>query len=267
MINWGLTCFFKDRGNFEKVVGLLRQFPLKYLEIRGERPFFSPEDLSREDILFFRTNIEKSGLSVTLHATFYDINLATINSYLRKANLKCYKTYLDLGKKINVRTMVIHAGSQHRDAANIKELWNLARSNLVENLKILGDYAAAKNICLALENSPPNLNPLLVYNWQSHRDILKRVNHPNVQAVLDIAHAHLHQLDISQYYRNIKNELVEMHIHNNDGRQDLHNAIDDGTIDYEKFFRANKVTVPVIMEIKNVAEAVRSLQWIKRFEG
>jgi len=266
MIKWGLTCFFKDRRNLVKVIELLRQYPLKYLEIRGERPFFSPEDLSREDIRFFRANIEKAGLAVTLHATFYDINLATINSYLRKASLQCYKTYLDLGEKINVRTMIVHAGSQHRDAADIKELWDLACSNLVENLKILGDYAATKNICLALENSPPNSNPLLVYNWQSHQDILNRVNHPQVRAVLDIAHAHLHRLDISQYYRNIKDELAELHIHNNDGREDLHNAIDDGTIDYEKFFRKNRVTVPVIMEIKNVAEAVRSLQWIKKFE-
>ena len=267
MIKWGLTCFFRNRRNFSRIIGLARQFPLQYLEIRGERPFFSPEDLSQNDIRFFGNTIEKAGLSVTLHATFYDINLSTINSYLKKATLQCYRRYLDLGQKINAQTMVIHPGSRRYVAAGLKRLWNLARSNVVENLQVLGDYAAAKNICLALENSPPNRNPLLVYHWKHHKDIIKRVNHPKVRAVLDVAHAHLHGLDISQYYRNIRNSLVGLHIHNNNGHEDLHNSVEDGVIDFETFFRNNKVKVPVIMEIRNVAEAVKSLKWTQKIES
>ena len=267
MIKWGVTCFFRNRQNFSRVIGLAKQFPLQYLEIRGERPFFSPEDLSRHDIQFFRNTIEKAGLQVTLHATFYDINLSTINSYLKKASLQCYKNYLDLGQKIAARTMVIHAGYMHHDAAGIKALWNLARANLVENLKVLGDYAAAKNICLALENSPPNRNSLMVYHWKQHKEIIKRVNHPQVKAVLDVAHAHLHRLNISQYYRNIRHILAELHIHNNNGLEDLHNSVEEGTIDYEAFFRNKRVEVPVIMEIRNITEAMKSLKWVKKIES
>jgi sugar phosphate isomerase/epimerase len=267
MIKWGVTCFFRNRQHFSRVIGLAKKFPLQFLEIRGERPFFSPEDLSRHDLQFFRNTIEKAGLQVTLHATFYDINLSTINSYLKKANLQCYKTYLDLSQKIAAQTMVIHAGYMHYDAAGIKALWNLARSNLVENLKVLGDYAAAKNICLALENSPPNRNALMVYHWKQHKEILKQVNHPQVKAVLDVAHAHLQRLDISQYYRNIRSNLAELHIHNNNGQEDLHNSVEEGTIDYEAFFRINQVEVPVIMEIRNLSGALKSLKWIRKIES
>lgn len=268
MINWGLTCFFENRRQLIKVVDLARTYPmLKYIEIRGERPFFSPEDLKREDIKFFRTVIEKSGLAVTLHATFYDINLSTINSYLRKANLQCYKTYLDLAQQINAHIMVLHGGYMHYDMVGITSLRTMARNNLIENLKILGDYAAERNIFIALENSPPNRYHLMVKDWQSHKRILKAVNHPRVKAILDIAHAHLHRLDISRYYQNIKNYLVELHVHNNDGKSDLHTAIDEGTIDYQKFFEQNTIDVPVIMEIRNISEAIQSLRWIKRIES
>lgn len=268
MIKWGLTCFFEDRQRLMKIVDLAREYPiLKYIEIRGERPFFSPEDLKRKDIKFFRRVIEKSGLEVTVHATFYDINLSTINSYLRKANLQCYKTYLNLAQQINAHTMVLHGGYMHYDMAGIKALRTMAKNNLIENLRILGDHAARKDIYIALENSPPNRYHLMVKDWQSHTHILKTVNHPQVKAILDIAHAHLHQLDIAHYYQKIKNYLVELHVHNNDGQSDLHTAIDEGTINYQKFFKQNIIHVPVIMEIRNISEAIQSLRWVKRVES
>ena len=48
-MNWGITCFFEDKKDFEIVAKLAPNFPLKYIEIRGERPFFSPEDLTNDD--------------------------------------------------------------------------------------------------------------------------------------------------------------------------------------------------------------------------
>ncbi len=199
-----------------------------------------------------------------MHATFYDINLSTINSYLRKANLQCYKTYLDLGEQIHAQTMVLHGGYMHYDMLGLKALTAMAKNNLIENLRILGDYAAKRNIFIALENSPPNRYHLMVKDWRDHKHILDAVDHPHVKAILDVAHAHLHHLDIERYYRNIRKYLVELHVHNNDGRSDLHTAMDEGTIDYQKFFQQNNMDVPVIMEIRNIAEAIQSLRWIKR---
>ncbi|MCK5454886.1 MAG: sugar phosphate isomerase/epimerase, partial [Calditrichia bacterium] len=135
MINWGITCFFENRNEFAKVAELAPLYPVKYLEIRGERPFFSPEDISPEDLDFFREIIAKSGLKVTLHATFYDINLSTINSYLRQATLQCYQKYLDLASELHAEVMVVHAGLIHKDAAANREIQNIAKSNLIENLR------------------------------------------------------------------------------------------------------------------------------------
>lgn len=265
MINWGITCFFENRNEFAKVAELAPLYPVKYLEIRGERPFFSPEDISPEDLDFFREIIAKSGLKVTLHATFYDINLSTINSYLRQATLQCYQKYLDLASELHAEVMVVHAGLIHKDAAANREIQNIAKSNLIENLRILGDYAQKRNVIIGLENSPPNRNHLMVREWNGHLDILNEVNHPRVRGVVDIAHAFLHGLDILKYYDKMENYLAELHVHNNDGKDDLHQAINHGAINYSEFFGSREVRVPVIMEIRNFSDALRSLEWIKNF--
>jgi hypothetical protein len=40
-----------------------------------------------------------------------------------------------------------------------------------------------------------------------------------------------------------------------------------GTIDYQNFFSNKNIKVPVILEIRNIKEAIESLEWIKKFEG
>lgn len=264
VIDWGITCFFENRSEFAKVAELAPLYPVKYIEIRGERPFFSPEDLSsKDDLAFFQKIIAQSGLKVTLHATFYDINLSTINSYLREATLQCYQKYLDLASELHAEVMVVHAGLIHKDAAANKEIQKIAQSNLVENLRILGDYAEKRNVIIGLENSPPNRNHLMVWEWNEHLRILNNVNHPQVRGVLDIAHAFLHGLDVLSYYDKLEHYLAELHVHNNDGNQDLHQAINSGSIDYTELLRTRDIRVPVIMEIRNFAEALQSLEWIK----
>ena len=265
MTKWGVTCFFEKREDFAKILEIVPHYPVQYLEIRGERPFFAPEDLTETGLAFFQEIIEKSGLSVTMHATFYDINLATINSYLKRATVTCYQKYLDLASEIGAEVLVLHAGQIHKDAASNKKIQEIAERNLIENLRILGDYAREREVTIGLENSPPNPHSLMVWEPHRHIELLEKTNHPAVKAVLDMAHAYLHGHDISHYFQMIEPYLCELHIHNNDGKGDQHRAISMGTIDYAGFFRENTVSVPVIMEVHNIEEALQSLEWIKEF--
>jgi len=266
-MEWGITCFFQNKTDFEVVAKLAPQYPIQYIEIRGEQPFFAPEVLSDSDIDFFKNILNRAGVNVTLHSTFYDINLATINSFLKQATVACYKNYLDLAHRIGAKVMVLHGGYLHKDAIEIPGLIRVARENLLENLKILADYGEKKGVIIGLENSPPNRNMLMIPGWEKQIELLNELNHPNVKAVWDMAHAFLHGLDLNEYYRHIKEYLVEIHIHNNDGKEDLHLGINQGSIDYQSFFSANEVTVPVIMEIRTFSDALESLEWIKQFEN
>ncbi len=265
-MKWGITCFFARKADFSVIKEIAPAYPLDYLEIRGERPFFSPDDLTTEELAFFREVIGQSGLKVTLHSTFYDINLASFNSSLKQANLECYKKYLDLGADLGAEILVVHAGYLHRDAAGEPSLRQLARQTLLDNLRQLGDYAEVKGLTIGLENSPPNKNMLMIPGWQEHLNILQELNHPRVKALFDMAHAYLHGLDLQEYYQRIKPWLMEIHAHNNDGREDQHLSMSRGKIDYRAFFRKTRPEVPIIMEIRNFDEAIESLEWIRAVE-
>ena len=265
-MNWGLTCFFENIRDFGQVADIFPDSPIRYVEIRGERPFFSPADITETNLRFMKKVIEKVGLKVTLHATFYDINLASMNPFLQEANLKCYLEYLHLAKTVGAEIMVVHGGLIHKDAAGIQKLTQIARENLVHNLRKLGDAASQKGIRIGLENSPPNKNLLLVPNWTEQISILREVDHPAVGAVFDMAHAHLHDLNLAEYFEHIEPHLIEIHIHNNNGREDLHLGINRGEIDYGLFFREYTTDVPIIMEIRNISEALESIEWVRCFE-
>lgn len=244
---------------------ILPDSPIRYVEIRGERPFFSPADLTESDLKYFREIINKAGLKVTLHATFYDINLVSMNPFLQEANLKCYLEYLHLAEAVGAEIMVVHGGLIHKDAAGIHKLTQIARENLVHNLKRLGDASSQNGIRIGLENSPPNKNILMVPTWNEQISILKEVDHPSVGAVFDMAHAHLHDLNLAEYFEHIEPHLVEIHIHNNNGREDLHLGVNRGEIDYGLFFREYTTDVPIIMEIRNLNEAFESIEWVRQF--
>lgn len=265
-MQWGITCFFETKKDFKLVAEIAPQYPLSYLEIRGERPFFSPEDLTDNDLAFFREIISQTNLRVTLHSTFYDINIATLNRFLREAVLSCYKEYLNLGAQVGAEIMVVHGGYIHHQAAEVSGLVDVARQNLITNLRILGEYAGQKDMKIGLENSPPNKNPLMVPDWKPQMEILRAVNHPAVGAVFDTAHAYLHHLDIFTYYETIKDYLIEIHVHNNDGQQDLHWGLHRGRIDYSTFLRNRDITVPIVIEARDMTEAKESLNFIKTFE-
>jgi sugar phosphate isomerase/epimerase len=87
-----------------------------------------------------------------------------------------------------------------------------------------------------------------------------------VGAVLDTAHAFLHGLDLVEYYTHIRNFLIELHLHNNNGTSDQHLAISRGIIDYREFLSQITPGIPIIMEIRNQQEAIESLEWVKQFE-
>ncbi len=263
---WGITCFFENRQDFAMIAEIAPKYPVRYIEIRGEQPFFAPEVLQEQDIHFFRSVISRARVRVTLHATFYDINLATINDDLREAMLRNYRRYLALGQAVGAENMVVHAGMLHKDAAPIASLRERARKSLIASLRTLGEEAARRGMRIALENSPPNRNWLLVANWQQHMEILQEVNHPAVGAVLDMAHAHLHGLNLEEYLQHITPYLLEVHAHNNHGQEDEHAGMTRGNIDYATLFRRHPLKVPVIMEIRNFTEAMESLEWIKEFE-
>ncbi len=266
----GVTIFFEHPEEVEAVAPAVQQFPfVKYVEFRGEIPFFFPQYFTKRDARRFQALLQQLNLKATVHATMYDINLATLNPYLHKANIQCYKKFIDMAAMVGAEVLVVHDGhlpleyAHHRQQAHYRQK---ARDALKEALWALGDYGKTRGIQIALENAPPTAaHASLIWNAENHIEFLEELNHPQVGALLDIAHASLHRLDIIDYLKRIRPYLREIHAHNNWGEEDDHLGLHEGAINYRDLLSLPEMhDVPLIMEIKSYPDILATLQWLSQ---
>ncbi|RMG67910.1 MAG: sugar phosphate isomerase/epimerase [Calditrichaeota bacterium] len=266
----GATAFFHQPVDFNQVVEASVQFPLiQFVELRGETPFLFPGKTTEEDLDLYRQVLREAGLRSTVHTTMYDINLATLNPYQKDANIACYKKYLDFAAAVGAEVIVVHGGELYEEFVNhplSDEFLETARAHLCESLWELGEYARQLGIKIGLENSPPSSSKMrIVFNPESQIQILDRVNHPNVGALLDFAHAFLWGFDLTAYLEAIHPYLVEFHAHNNWGKGDDHLGLHQGEIDYRPLLNHPLVQgIPFIMEIRSYQELVQTMRWLEK---
>jgi len=101
------------------------------------------------------------------------------------------------------------------------------------------------------------------WSQENHVAFLQELNHSAVGALLDIAHATLHRLNVPEYLKAIRPFLVEIHAHNNHGQHDDHLGLHEGVIDYRQLLKMPEMQdIPIIMEIKSYEEILATLQWL-----
>jgi sugar phosphate isomerase/epimerase len=269
-IQFGATCFFNTPNEFSLVVDVTKQFPLiQYVEFRGERPFLFPDITPKNEIRNYKEILKKAGLKNTLHTTMYDVNLATLNPWIKDANIECYKKYLDLAEYLESQVVVVHGGFLFEEFTNSPlkdEFVDIAEKYLCESLSELADYGKRRGVKIALENSPPKKKGVrIVHNAETQIKILQKVNHHNLGALLDFAHAHLFRLDLLDYLQKIKPYLFEIHAHNNFGQYDEHLGLSKGDIDYRPILKSNGANdLPFIMEIGSYESVLETLKWLQK---
>lgn len=62
--------------------------------------------------------------------------------------------------------------------------------------------------------------------------------------LIDIGHCNLSGWNIPELIRQLKDQIVSYHVHNNYGKLDDHLRIHDGTIDFEEFLECYKECTP-----------------------
>ena len=265
----GATAFFTNPKDFQQVLQVIQKFPfLSYLEFRGEHPFFFPDVTPAENFQFYRKILQQTHLKTTIHTTMYDINLATLNPWLKNANLQCYKKFIDLAAFFEAEIVVVHDGHLPREFVESPakdKFLEMATQNLKETLYELAEYGRQKGVKIALENAPPKSDYALVWNAENQSQILQELNHPYLGALVDIAHASLHGLDVLTYLKEMKPWLMEIHAHNNNGELDDHLGLPTGIIDYKTILQNPVVNnIPFIMEIKSYDMLLETLIWLQK---
>ncbi|PTD93897.1 hypothetical protein C9439_05250 [archaeon SCG-AAA382B04] len=197
-----------------------------------------------------------NGFSISVHAPYRGINLASDNEKERKNSVKKIEQLLKDSSEIRAKYVTIHPGTISRN--NGKErAW---KQNL-KSFKEIAEAAEKNQIQVGVENMP-EMRSILGKHYSEIFGLVDSVNNQYLNAVLDVGHANTTgQLD---NFLKEKQKINHLHLHDNFGKRDQHLAMGEGNVEISKLVKEiNQMDVIKVFEARNVEEGIESLQKIK----
>lgn len=160
----------------------------------------------------------------TMHGPFFDMAPGSLDRQVNALVMNRYRQALDIAAELRVSTVVFHANYITSLRTEVYRAGWTAR-----NIAFFGElapYAAERGVTIAIENMWEYEPAIIV-------DVIRGVNHPAVRACLDIGHAHLFgEVPYAEWLAVVAPVLAHTHLNNNDGRVDVHCALNRGVLDY-----------------------------------
>lgn len=106
------------------------------------------------------------------------------------------------------------------------------------NIKKLCQYASKYNMIIMLENLIGSFE--LMKTPEEYFEMKRKINEDNLKFIFDVAHYHTsHQenKNINLFVEKIKDDLMHLHISDNNGQTDMHAKIGKGNIDFYNYFK------------------------------
>lgn len=226
------------------------------------------------------SNLNELILSTRIQPLFhgnFKAPLASDVEDFRAAAVAYTKKEIDIASQLNA-PLIIHGGCIV-EPKTIIQAKKIALENYLKSIIELADYAKKKNVDIYLENlsNYKNYRPFhYIFTCAEEYDFILRNlnNHTNVYLFLDIGHAHIGEGKPADVIINYHKKLKGISFSNNNGIQDQHLGIGDGSIDYAELILAihqtqwsglvafetrNQSTEQGLQELINLHQAIRDV--------
>ena len=220
------TILYRDRPLNWTLFHEFQQAGIESLELTDYHPEFSYTDLEAFTALYLAMrdlSLHLNSLHIHLEI-FDDYDLATLDGAQRDKTLIAYRQAVDVMEVLGGGILVTH----HIQIPEPDEpLHSEKRSAFLDNLHTVAEYAAAREVSFAIENTPRG------YTREPTRlvELMTDLGAPNVGVVIDTGHRNIVG-DPVEALRVIGEHLITLHLHDNHGEQDEHLLPGLGTVDW-----------------------------------
>lgn len=174
--------------------------------------------------------------ALTIHAPFMDLNPGADDPLVKSATEVRFRQILDVASILRPRAAVFHPAYYKWRYAGKTDVW---LNNSVNTWKTVMDRASGLGLRVAVEN-------VFDENPDALRMLLEKIDHPDFGFCFDTGHFNLFSaVPMEQWFKALGSRLVEVHLHDNDGTSDAHQALGRGTIDFDMFFGLMRVHAPM----------------------
>jgi sugar phosphate isomerase/epimerase len=214
-------------------------------------------DTCREaDVCRLGDALKKAGRSYTFHAPYMDLAPGGVDSKIRKATRERLEHVLRLAALIRPKVVVFHPEYDQWRHGEAFDLW-LQES--VEMWSPLAKEAERIGLTLALEN-------VFEQGPDTIKRLLERIDSPRCGFCFDTGHwLVFSKKDWKEWLEVLGSRLVEVHLHDNDGKVDQHLPPGDGEFDFIGFLRyllQRRLAPLYILEVHQERDLPRSLETV-----
>ena len=189
------------------------------------------------------------------------VGLIDFNDPVREFHVARCKKFIDLAAEFDAKNVLLVLGEYiwQREVIAPADQWNWA----VETCRELGDYAATKNIDIALELEPFRLS--LLNNIREMVRFIKDCDHPRVRANIDISHLVLSDTGPEQVAQ-LSGQAIHVHISDCDGK--IHGDLPPGrgVVKFAPYLQAIKelnIDGTVAIELEYSPDPARIVEWVE----
>ena len=188
----------------------------------------------------------------TFHAPFNELTPAAIDPLIYDITKKRYNQAFDIMQSYGINKMIAHSGYMPHV---YYEEWFVPKS-----IGFWRDFLADKpgDFELCIENVLESTPGMLI-------KIAKEVDDKRLKLCFDAAHAAIMGPEISalEWAEQMMPYLGHVHLHNNFGEFDTHNALGDGNIDLAPLIRLIAQKAPKVTFAIESIDAASSISWLK----
>lgn len=223
--------------------------------------FFAPEVLDDpgqvDSLISFYLKQPHDRSRDTLHGVFLDIAIHSSDSLIRRASDRRIHQSMDIARALSLRGVVFHTNLIANFCnKSYRQGW------LDKNREYFTALAAEyQDIDIYMEN----MFDLTPDSFASFGAATREC--PNLHLCLDVAHAHLSDIPISEWLEQTAADIRHLHINDNDGVFDLHQAVGQGTIDWhnvDHWLRHYQVPASVLIETSSIEAQEQSLSYMEQ---
>lgn len=217
---------------------------LKTMKLGVEIQDFTEPNLSldekRKIVKFYKKELKEFNGIKSIHGPFLDLRPASPDKEIRKVSYKRYLDTLKAAVEIDVDYIIFHSQiNPYLDQPWMNDLNNNQhKESLIKLLEEVADYKGKIIIENIFEEEPRML-----------KELIQTIDLPNVKINLDIGHAKLGKVSLEEWIRELKDYIVYMHIHSNNGLYDMHSMPSKEEID-ELYILLDKYKINPILSLE-----------------
>ena len=221
--------------------------------------FADPLEINIKERRLIKDTCREVGLPV-ISVCCCALGIADFNAPVQRFHVERAKAYLDLVYELEAKNLLLVVGEYiwQQEVIAPAAQWGWA----VENVRMLGNYAADLGLEVAVELEPFQLS--IVNTLDKMVQFLDDVSHPAVRANLDISHLHLAHTPATEIQR-LKGRIAHCHFSDCDGKKHGDLPPGRGVVDFIPYLSDLKKTGfagTVSIELEYSPEPGKIVDWI-----